>query len=134
MGAFSLIVVINLLNSLLTSEVKMPLAKKEKKVKGVSKFKIDLTNPIDDGIIDIKKVEGKTSNLGNRIIVTSDKKVVTVTANIDFSKRYLKYLTKKFLKKSELRDWLRVVATEKDSYTLRYFDINNDENDDDDEE
>merc|ERR1711879_382800 len=75
---------------------------------------------------------GKTSNLGNRIIVTSDKKVVTVTANIDFSKRYLKYLTKKFLKKSELRDWLRVVATEKDSYTLRYFDINNDENDEDD--
>merc|ERR1712117_831366 len=80
------------------------------------------------------KVEGKTSNLGNRIIVTSDKKVVTVTANIDFSKRYLKYLTKKFLKKSELRDWLRVVATEKDSYTLRYFDINNDENDEDDDE
>ena len=35
----------------------MPLAKKEKKVKGVTKFKIDLTNPIDDGIIDIKKFE-----------------------------------------------------------------------------
>ncbi|XP_075238882.1 large ribosomal subunit protein eL22-like [Convolutriloba macropyga] len=122
----------------------MPLAKKEKKVKGVTKFKIDLTNPIDDGIIDIKKfeaflkdkikVEGKVGNLGNRILVTSDKKVVTVTANIDFSKRYLKYLTKKFLKKSDLRDWLRVVATEKDSYTLRYFDINNDENDEDDDE
>ena len=35
----------------------MPLAKKDKKVKGVSKYKIDLTNPIDDGIIDIKKFE-----------------------------------------------------------------------------
>ena len=81
------------------------------------------------------QVDGKKGNLGNKILLTSDKKVITVTANIDFSKRYLKYLSKKFLKKSELRDWLRVVATEKDSYTLRYFDINNeDDGDDDDDE
>jgi hypothetical protein len=32
---------------------------------------------------------------------------ITVTANIPFSKRYLKYLTKKFLKKNTLRDWIR---------------------------
>ena len=146
----------------------MPLRKARKSVKSKStlKFKIDLTNPIDDGIIDIKKfeaflkdkikvqfsdwlyinvecwliygfvvkVEGKTNNLGNRIMVASDKKVITVTSNIELSKRYLKYLSKKFLKKSELRDWLRVVATDKDSYTFRYFDINNDDNDDDDDE
>ena len=80
------------------------------------------------------QVDGKTANLGNKILITSDKKIITVTANVEFSKRYLKYLTKKFLKKSDLRDWLRVVATEKDSYTLRYFDINNDENEDDDDE
>jgi large subunit ribosomal protein L22e len=36
-------------------------------------------------------------------------------------------LTKKFLKKSKLRDWLRVVANGKDSYELRYFNINQDE-------
>ena len=41
--------------------------------------------------------------------------------------RYLKYLTKKFLKKNKLRDWLRVIAVSKDSYELRYFNIDQDE-------
>ena len=43
--------------------------------------------------------------------------------------RYLKYLTKKYLKKNNLRDWLRVVASTKDSYDLHYFQINNEESD-----
>jgi large subunit ribosomal protein L22e len=43
------------------------------------------------------------------------------------SKRYLKYLTKKYLKRNSLRDWLRVVASGKDTYELRYFQIQNDE-------
>ena len=38
--------------------------------------------------------------------------------------RYLKYLTKKFLKKNNLRDYIRVVATSKTAYELRYFQIN----------
>lgn len=37
--------------------------------------------------------------------------------------RYLKYLTKKFLKKNSLRDYIRVVATNKTNYELRYFQI-----------
>lgn len=37
--------------------------------------------------------------------------------------RYLKYLTKKYLKKHNLRDWLRVVASDKETYELRYFQI-----------
>lgn len=45
--------------------------------------------------------------------------------------RYLKYLTKKYLKKNNLRDWLRVVASGKDSYELRYFQINNQDDDED---
>jgi large subunit ribosomal protein L22e len=46
-----------------------------------------------------------------------------VTSNIPISKRYLKYLTKKFLKKNTLRDWIRVVASSKDSYQLRFYNI-----------
>lgn len=38
--------------------------------------------------------------------------------------RYIKYLTKKFLKKNQMRDWLRVVANKKDSFTLRYYNVN----------
>ena len=48
---------------------------------------------------------------------------VYVQAEAPFSKRYLKYLTKKFLKKKQLRDWLRVVANNKSTYELRYFKI-----------
>lgn len=44
--------------------------------------------------------------------------------------RYLKYLTKKYLKKHNLRDWLRVVASGQDSYELRYFQINSQEDED----
>lgn len=48
--------------------------------------------------------------------------------------RYLKYLSKKYLKKNSLRDWLRVVASNKSSYELRYFQINNEEEEEDDAE
>ena len=37
--------------------------------------------------------------------------------------RYLKYLTKKFLKKHQLRDYLRVVATTKGGYEVRYYGV-----------
>ncbi|CAI9768955.1 unnamed protein product [Fraxinus pennsylvanica] len=38
---------------------------------------------------------------------------------------YLKYLTKKYLKKNNVRDWLRVIASNKDRsvYEFRYFNI-----------
>jgi len=53
---------------------------------------------------------------------------LAVAANIPFSKRYLKYLTKKFLKKNQLRDWVRVVAVAPNVYELRFYNIaDNDE-------
>lgn len=39
--------------------------------------------------------------------------------------------TKKFLKKQQLRDWLRVVSTQKGVYELRFFNVVNDEADED---
>ncbi len=52
---------------------------------------------------------------------------VVVEAHVPMSKRYLKYLTKKYLKKQQLRDFLRVIANKKDSYELRYFNMANEE-------
>ena len=43
------------------------------------------------------------------------------------SPRYLKYLTKKYLKKNNICDWLRVVASDKETYELHYFQISQDE-------
>jgi large subunit ribosomal protein L22e len=57
--------------------------------------------------------------------VGRDKNKITVTSESHMSKRYLKYLTKKYLKKHNVRDWLRVIAHNKDrnTYELRYFNI-----------
>jgi large subunit ribosomal protein L22e len=59
---------------------------------------------------------------------------ITVAPNVTFAKRYIKYLTKKYLKKNNLRDYIRVVAsaTAKSGYELRYFNIA--QEDDEDEE
>ncbi|XP_070560628.1 large ribosomal subunit protein eL22-like [Ptychodera flava] len=119
-------------------------ASKGKKKKLTLKYVIDCAHPVEDGIMDANnfeaflqgkiKVEGKTGNLGNHVLVERNKSKLTVTADIPFSKRYLKYLTKKYLKKHNLRDWLRVVASNKETYELRYFQINQDEDEDEDDE
>ena len=84
-------------------------------------------------LINYFQVGGKTGNFGKDVTLGRDKNKVVLTSAVPFSKRYLKYLTKKYLKKNNLRDWLRVVAATKDSYELRYFQINNDEEEEEDE-
>jgi large subunit ribosomal protein L22e len=73
------------------------------------------------------KVNGKAGVLGDAVAVKREKAAVSVTAEpgTPMSKRYVKYLAKKFLKKHGVRDWLRVVAAPKDraGYELRYFAI-----------
>ncbi|XP_019186116.1 PREDICTED: 60S ribosomal protein L22-2 [Ipomoea nil] len=113
------------------------------KKKGAT-FVIDCSKPVDDKIMDIAslekflqeriKVGGKAGALGDSVTVTRDKTKITVTSDSNFSKRYLKYLTKKYLKKNNVRDWLRVIASNKDRsvYELRYFNIA--ENDAEDED
>ncbi|EER00872.1 60S ribosomal protein L22, putative [Perkinsus marinus ATCC 50983] len=113
--------------------------KATKKVeKQTLKFVVDCEKPVNDNVIDAEslaeffrnriKVEGKTGNLGERVTVAKTGKAkIVVTASAPFSKRYLKYLTKKYLKKQLLRDFLRVVASNKNTYELRYFSINQEE-------
>ncbi|XP_034044428.1 60S ribosomal protein L22-like 1 [Thalassophryne amazonica] len=110
----------------------------KKSKKGATwKFTLDLTHPVEDGILDSAnfetflkeriKVNGKMGNLGNVVQVGRMKNKISVTSEKQFSKRYLKYLTKKYLKKNNLRDWLRVVASNKETYELRYFQISQDD-------
>lgn len=56
-----------------------------------------------------------------KVVVSREKSKIHVTAESPFSKRYLKYLSKKYLKMQQLRDFLRVVAPNKTTYELRYF-------------
>lgn len=69
------------------------------------------------------KVEGKTGQLGDNVKVQRSGDKLIVTSQIPFSKRYLKYLTKKYLRKQQLKEWLRVVATAKDTYALKFYSV-----------
>ena len=107
------------------------------------KFTIDCSTPFKDSIInpanfekfltDTMKVNGKKGNLGGNVTISVKDARFTVTSNVAMSKRYLKYLTKKYLKKEQLRDYLRVVADSKDSYKVAYYKMNDDKEDDDEE-
>ncbi|KAF9055347.1 ribosomal protein L22e [Hymenopellis radicata] len=112
------------------------------KVATKHKFVIDYSKPAADQVFDGAdfekflndriKVEGKTGQLGENVkIVRDGNSKITVTSNVPFSKRYLKYLTKKFLKKNSLRDWIRVVASGKDVYQLRFYNISTDDAEED---
>jgi len=114
--------------------------KTNKRVKKVQlKFTLDCTSPVEDGIMDAAqfekflhdriKVNGKAGALGENVTIARDKTKIHVTADIAMSKRYMKYLTKKFLKKNNLRDWLHVVAVNKTTYELKYFNIQDDDDD-----
>lgn len=117
-----------------------------KKGKKASTFVIDCSKPVEDTIMEIGafekflvdkiKVDGKTGVLGDNVKVVRDKTKITITSEVPMSKRYLKYLTKKFLKKHNVRDWLRVLASNKDRnvYELRYFNIADQGDEDEDDE
>ena len=112
--------------------------------KQIVKFTVDCAQPVEDTLFepalfqkfltDSIKVGGKAGNLGDAVSCSCDKTKVMVTAELPFAKRYLKYLTKKYLKKQQLRDYVHVVASSKGMYELRYFNIpDNDTEDEDDE-
>ncbi|KAK1770925.1 ribosomal protein L22e [Phialemonium atrogriseum] len=119
-------------------------AKKGKAPKVTKKFIINASQPASDKIFDVSafekflnekiKVEGRVGNLGETIKISQqgDGKIEIIAHN-ELSGRYLKYLTKKFLKKQQLRDWLRVVSTSKGVYELKFFNVVNDEAEEDDE-
>ncbi|TEA35931.1 hypothetical protein DBR06_SOUSAS810033, partial [Sousa chinensis] len=103
---------------------------KKKKKKQILKFTLDCTH--QGRIMDAAnfeqffqeriKVNGKAENLGGGVVTNErSKSKITVTSEVAFFKRYLKYLTKNYLKKNNLCDWLHVVANSKESYELHYF-------------
>ena len=110
-------------------------SKKKKAVKSVNqRFTIDCSEPAADEIFDIASFEkflqdriklgGKVGVLGDVVSVARDGNTVAVSSKTHYSKRYFKYLTKKFLKKQMLRDYIRVISKGKTGYFLRYFNFN----------
>lgn len=94
-------------------------------------YVVDLKQPIEDGVFEIADFEnhmkekliinGKKGS-ENVEISTKDHRL-NISTKVIFSKRYIKYLAKKYLKKQDLRDYLRVIATEKNTYTIKFVNI-----------
>ncbi|PWY97562.1 putative ribosomal protein L22 [Testicularia cyperi] len=112
--------------------------KAAKQGKTAHKYFIDFSGPANDGILDAAafekflhdriKVDGKAGQLGDVVKITREGEgKIWINTKIDFSKRYLKYLTKKHLKKQQLRDWLRVVATSKQGFEIKFFNVSYDQ-------
>ncbi|MCJ1390563.1 60S ribosomal protein L22 [Xylographa bjoerkii] len=131
-------------NLLVSQKTAGPKSKNVKGGKVTKKFIINASQPASDKIFDVSafekflhdkvKVDGRVGNLGDTVQISQQGEgKIEVVAHTEFSGRYLKYLTKKFLKKQQLRDWLRVVSTSKGVYELRFFNVVNDDADDDDE-
>merc|ERR1712203_727833 len=94
--------------------------------KPTHKFVIKCTDPVEDNVLVLSdfeqyltqriKVDGKINNLGQSVTIAKDKDALIVETKIVFSKRYLK--------QQEPRQYLRVIATGKNGYELKFPHVN----------
>ncbi|CAI4420042.1 AEL_collapsed_G0015530.mRNA.1.CDS.1 [Saccharomyces cerevisiae] len=104
-----------------------------RKQKVIKTLTVDVSSPTENGVfdpasyskylIDHIKVDGAVGNLGNAIEVSEDGSIVTVVSSAKISGKYLKYLTKKYLKKNQLRDWIRFVSIRQNQYKLVFYQV-----------
>ena len=102
------------------------------------KFVVDLGVAYEDDLLVAKeladflrtnmKVNNKKNNLGEDVTISVSKDKLTIVSNRAFSKRFVKYLLKKYLKKNDILDYLKVIATDKVTYKIKYIKL--DENED----
>ena len=108
--------------------------------KGKKNVKIDCAIPANDGIFNAEmlaafeqyfqtntKLHGRKGKLSDRVKITLAENVLSISTTMAYRKKYFKYLTKKFLKKKNLRDWIRILSRGKDKYQLKYFNIHDQE-------
>ncbi|ODQ82205.1 hypothetical protein BABINDRAFT_173141 [Babjeviella inositovora NRRL Y-12698] len=119
-----------------------PITTKRNKV--AKKFTVDVSGPTENGVfdpssyvkylIDHVKVGGIVGNLGSDIEITEENNKVTVVSNTQFSGKYLKYLSKRYLKKNQIRDWIRFVSVKQNQYKLNFYNVAEEEEEEETEE
>ena len=109
----------------------------KKKEKSYKKYTVDFSSPVENKLLSLEaaskylnsniKVNGLKGKLGESIKVSiSDKKdrakntiLILVDNKIEFSKKYIKYLLKKFLKREGIVNYLSINASSPNSYTVK---------------
>ncbi len=110
---------------------------KDAKQKNYKRFTVDFNAPVDNNLLTLEsalkymqsnmKINGLKGKLGNTIKINlTDKKdknknslVFSVDTTIQFSKRYIRYLVKKFLKREGIARFLTVSSTAPNAYTVK---------------
>jgi large subunit ribosomal protein L22e len=114
----------------------------KKKEKSYRKYYVDLNQAVSNNLLSLEaavkflnqgiKVNGLKGKLGDSVKVSqTDKKdkqkntiVVAVDNTMKFSKRYVKYLIKKFLKRESISSYLRVISNGSSGYLVKLFQRN----------
>ena len=109
----------------------------EIKQKTYKKYTIDLNAPVENHLLTLEsalkylesnmKLNGLKGKLGDSIKISNTEKtdkakntlVISVDNTLEFSKKYLKYLVKKFLKREGIGKFLTVSATSPNAYTVK---------------
>ena len=109
----------------------------EVKQKIYKKYTIDFSGPVENNLLTLEsalkylqsnmKLNGLKGKLGDSIKISSTEKtdkakntlVISVDNSLEFSKKYLKYLVKKFLKREGIGKFLTVSSTSLNAYTVK---------------
>ena len=110
---------------------------KESKQINYKKYTVDFNSPVENNLLTLEsaskymqanmKINGLKGHLGDKIkIHITDKKdknkntlVISVDTSIQFSKRYIRYLVKKFLKRESIARFLTVSSSSPNAYTVK---------------
>ncbi|EPR78232.1 60S ribosomal protein L22 [Spraguea lophii 42_110] len=79
------------------------------------------TDDLKEYLLGNIKYNGKKGQLGKKVLLSNTGHAVDVFFAKKTSKRYLKYLIKKFLRAKGLSDWVRPIAGDKQSYKFSFF-------------
>jgi large subunit ribosomal protein L22e len=111
--------------------------KKSAKQPTYKKYTVDFSNPIENKLLTLEsvqkylqsnmKINGLKGKLGSSILINMDEKreknkntlVISVESTVKFSKRYIRYLVKKFLKREGISQYLTLSATSPNAYTVK---------------
>ena len=109
----------------------------ETKQKAYKKYTIDFNGPVENNLLTLEsalkylqsnmKLNGIKGKLGDSILINSTEKtdkakntiVISVDNKLEFSKKYLKYLVKKYLKREGIGNFLNVSSTSPNAYTVK---------------
>ena len=111
----------------------------QQKAKTYKKYTIDFSAPISNNLLTLEsiskylqlntKINGLKGKLGDSIKISiADKNniMIQVANTLEFSKKYLKYLTKKYLKKEGIEKFMTINANSPNGYTVKIIKKNND--------